>query len=369
MKIYHPSLEFSGCLGKTDGGSILQEILEGESERENDYRYNVGCDHYHAVPINDGRHILFTDPEEGDLCLGYDGPPGIGASKLVRRYILVGPKDAWGQTIVPRAYKSGTELRWGTRIVVGYGDRLWLFVIPPDRFAEEPQQTQSEREHQRARDEPYPLTPIRVDGMEFGRVRDLVEIAVDSTGGDLTVWAFAVNGMAYVWQLGGGPKAITRRIILNDGTVAPEKDSDGDTFMHGTSRPSSRAVQFDGSAPPAIPSDFDERDRIIDYDNDVSMPPIASSEDEGYESEAEKYEQEGGALAMHAPQLLGSWSKKNADWIPDYLRASGENAEDEDWGVDVLQLGRCEIVILSTHVQIDGIGFGRWTNYMAAIAR
>ena len=42
-----------------------------------------------------------------------------------------------------RAYKSGTELRWGTRIVVGYKDRLWLFVIPPDRFAKESEQTQS----------------------------------------------------------------------------------------------------------------------------------------------------------------------------------------------------------------------------------
>ena len=40
---------------------------------------------------------------------------------------------------------------------------------------------------------------------------------------DLTVWAFGRNGMAYVWQLGGGPKEITRRIISNDGTVAPEK--------------------------------------------------------------------------------------------------------------------------------------------------
>ena len=107
--------------------------------------------------------------------------------------------------------------------------------------------TESEREQQHARDEPYPLTPTRVNGVEFGRVRDLVDIAVDSTGGDLTVWAFAANGMAYVWQLGGGPKAITRRIVLNDGTIVPEKDLDGDTFMHGTFSPSSRAVQFDGS--------------------------------------------------------------------------------------------------------------------------
>ena len=87
---------------------------------------------------------------------------------------------------------------------------------------------ESQREQQHARDEPYPLTPTRVNGVDFGRVRDLIDIAVDSTDGDLTVWAFAANGMAYVWQLDGGPKAITRRIVLNDGTVAPEKDLDDD---------------------------------------------------------------------------------------------------------------------------------------------
>lgn len=323
------------------------------------------------MPISDGRHILFTDPQEGDLCLGYDGPPGIGAAKLVRRYILVGPKDAEGKSVVPKVYKSGTELRWGTRVVVGYGERLWLFVIPPDRFAEEPEQTQSEREHQRARDEPYPLTPKRVEGVEFGRVRILVDVAVDSTGGDLTVWAFAANGMAYVWQLSGGPKAITRRIILNDGTIIPEKDLDGDTFMHGTSTPSRRAVQFDGSvsSPPTIPLGFGEQDRIIDYGNDLHMPSMASSEDEGYGSGAGEYEQAGGAFAMHAAPLLGIWSKESAVWIPDALRVDGETAEDEDLGVDVLQLGMCELVVLSTHVKIGGVGIGRWTSQIAAIAR
>ena len=336
-----------------------------------DYREDKHCDHYHAVPMSDGQNILFTDPQEGDLCLGYDGPPGIGATKLARRYILVGPKDAEGKPIVPEVYKSGTELRWGTRVVVGYGERLWLFVVPPDRFAEEPEQTQSEREHQRARDEPYPLTPKRVDGVEFGRVRDLVDIAVDSTGGDLTVWAFTANGIAYVWQLGGGPKAITRRIILNDGTVVPEKDLDGDTFMHGTSSPSRRAVQFDGSlsAPPMISSDSGEQDRIIDHGNDLDMPPMASTEDEGYGSGAAEYEQAEGAFAMHAPPLLGRWSKESAVWIPDALRASGEGVGDEDLGVDVLQLGMCEIVVLSTHVKLGGVGFGRWTSKMPAIAR
>ena len=357
-KDYCRSIGFSDCLENTDGGSTMQDQWEW------DYKDSERCDHFRAVPISDGRHILFTDPREGDLCLGFDGPPGIRAAALVRRYILVGPKDAEGKAIVPRAYKSGTELRWGTRVVVGYGERLWLFVIPPDRFAEEPEQTQSEREHQRARDEPYPLTPKRVDGVEFGRVHDLVDIAVDSTGGDLTVWAFAANGMAYVWQLGGGPKAITRRVVHNDGTVAPEKDLDGDTFMHGTFNPSKRAVQFDGSvsAPPTTPLDFGEQDRIIDYGDDPYMPPMASQEDEGYGSGAGEYGQAARASAIHAAPL------SSADWIPDSLRASGKKAKNEDL-VDVLELGRCEIMVLSAHVPIGGPGWGRWTSQIEAIAR
>ena len=368
-KHYCRSVGFSNCLENTDGGSTMQEwYTHGWLW---DYREDKRCDHYRAVPMSDGQNILFTDPQEGDLCLGYDGPPGIGAAKLVRRYILVGPKDAEGKAVVPNVYKSGTELRWGTRVVVGYGERLWLFVIPPDKFATEPEQTQSEREHQRARDEPYPLTPKRVDGVEFGRVRDLVDIAVDSTGGDLTVWAFTANGMAYVWQLGGGPKATTRRIILNDGTVVPEKDLDGDTFMHGTSSPSRRVVQFDGSVstPPTISPDLGEQVRIIDYGDDLSMPPMAPTRDDGYGSGAGEEEQEEGAFGMHAPPLLGRWSKESAVWIPDALQASGEEAQDEDLGVDALQLGMCELVVLSTHVKLDGVGVGRWTSQIPAIAR
>lgn len=78
--------------------------------------------------------------------------------------------------------------------------------------------------------------------MEISRVHDLVDIAVDSTGGDLTVWAFAANGMAHVWQLGGGPKAITRRIVLNDGIIAPGKDLDDDGRPASLSKRTHRRV-------------------------------------------------------------------------------------------------------------------------------
>lgn len=270
-------------LKNTDSGSTVQERLNDGVMCEWDYIVDESCDHYQAVPMSDGRNFLFTDPEKGDLCLGYDAPPGIGTAKLVRWYILVGPKDPDGKTVIPRAYKSGTELRWGTRVVVcyrdGFEERLWLFVIPPDRFA------QSERKQQR-----------RVDGVEFGRVHDLEDLAVDSTGGDLTVWAFVANGMAHVWRLGGGPKAITRRIVLNDGTIVTERDEDGDTFMHGTFSPSRRAVQFDGpvSTPPTTPGD------------EPYMPPTASKEDEGYVSGTGECGQAGEASSTNAAPSLSA---------------------------------------------------------------
>ncbi len=349
----------------------MQEGLNDAVGWDHAWRGNAFCDHYRAVPVSDGWNTLFTDPEEGDLCLGDDAPPGIGTTKLIRRYILVGPKDAEGNAIVPRTYKSGGELRWGTRVVVGYGERLWLFVVPPDGFSKEEGEIQNEREQQHAGDEPNEPTPTRIDGVEFSRVPNLVDIAVDSTGGGLTVWAFAANGMAYVWQLGGGPQLITRRIVLKDGTVTSAKDLDGDTFMHGTSSPSRRAVQFDGSvsALPTISLDFGEQDRIIDKDSDIAMPDATSQEDEGYASGAEEFEQAGGAFAIHAPPLSGRWSEESADWVPDFLRANGEGIEDEGLGVDVLELGKCEVEILSSHVEVGGVGFGRWTTEIADISR
>ena len=33
-------------------------------------------DHFQAVPLSDGYHILFIDPESGGLCLGSDAPLG-----------------------------------------------------------------------------------------------------------------------------------------------------------------------------------------------------------------------------------------------------------------------------------------------------
>ena len=350
---------------------FVQEGPNATVEWDNAWRGNAFSDHYCAVPIGDGWNILFTDPEDGSLCFGSDAPPGRGATKLIRRYIFVGPKDAEGKTIAPRVYKSGGEQRWGTRIVVGYAESLWLFVIPPDDCAQGVKKEKCERVERHAGDEQTKPAAVKIDGVELSRTAGLVDIAVDTAGGDLTIWAFAVNGMAYVWQLGCGSQSNVERVVLRDGTIISAEDEDGDSYMHDAFTGPKRAVQFDGSAS-ARPLQFlsiGAQDRIIDNDGDIAMPDVTSEEDEGYASGTEEFEQAGGAFAIHVPPLHGRWSQESADWVPQYLSANGDGIEDEGLGVDVLELGRCEIEILSTHLEVGGVGFGRWTTEIAAMSR
>jgi hypothetical protein len=48
-------------------------------------------DHYRAIPLSDGYHILFTDPSTGLLSLGSDAPIG-GPTKLLRKIWFAGPQ-------------------------------------------------------------------------------------------------------------------------------------------------------------------------------------------------------------------------------------------------------------------------------------
>jgi hypothetical protein len=50
----------------------------------------VDCDHYQAIPLSDGSHVLYTDPASGSLCLGSDAPVG-APTKLLRKVLFVPP--------------------------------------------------------------------------------------------------------------------------------------------------------------------------------------------------------------------------------------------------------------------------------------
>jgi hypothetical protein len=84
------------------------------------------CDHYHAVPLSDGHHVLFIDPSNGKLILGCDAPLG-GPTKLLRKIVLISPE----KEPVPRLYTAAADLSHGARIVVLYGETVMLYSVPP----------------------------------------------------------------------------------------------------------------------------------------------------------------------------------------------------------------------------------------------
>lgn len=339
-------------------GMTWDERLSDPRAWDNEWRGSGCCDHYRAVPISDGWNVLFTDPLQGNLCLGTDAPPGAGATKLIKRFIFRGPSEL-DETVVPRVYAAGGELRWGIRVAVGYGEAIWLFVVPPDVFFRHQDKTS---ERQDGQDANALEEPMKIEGVNIGHMEGLVDLAVDASGGDLTIWSFAVDGMAYVWQIAGRQQSVKKRIVLKDGTVTGLEDADGDTYMFNTSQP---AVHFDGVAP-LRPTNTGARclhpslqpfihnpllslhHRVIDHEGDINMPDADAEQDEGYASgDDDELEQAGGAFAIHAPPLWGRWSEDDADWVPDYLAQKGGEIEDEGLGIDVLELTRLEVEVLS----------------------
>lgn len=95
----------------------------------------VECDHYQAIPVSDGVHMLFTDPTTGLLCLGSDAPIGAPV-KLIRKACMVPPSTCSTGPIFPLScYRAAQELRWGVRIVAAYEDGgVVLYNIPSDCF-------------------------------------------------------------------------------------------------------------------------------------------------------------------------------------------------------------------------------------------
>lgn len=347
--------------GVNHHGMTWDEGLSDPSTLDNLRRASGWCDHYRAVPISDGWNVLFTDPDEGNLCLGTDAPPGVGATKLIRRFVFSGPTE-FGEIVMPRVYATGSELRWGVRVVVGYGEAIWLFVVPPDVFFGQDRTA----ERQGGEDANPVEEPVRVEGVNIGNMQGLVDLAIDASGGNLTIWTFAVNGMACVWQIAGGQQSVEKRIVLNDGTVTAQEDADGDTHMFNTSQ---AAVHFDGAAPlcptytgapwlhPSLQPSIQyfplglhdhiiDHDRVIDHDGDINMPDADAAQDEGYASGDDELAQTGAAFAIYAPPIWGRWSEEDADWVPDYLAQRGAQIDDEGLGVDVLELTRLEVELL-----------------------
>lgn len=236
--------------------------------------------HFRAVPVGDGHHILFTDPASGCLCLGSDAPIG-GPTKLLRKIWLEGPQDS-----IPLVYASGSNLSWGVRIaaVYGTGDQqsLWFFSVPLDIFAAEQSQTSStnplfktKARHDRNNDmewrawlgknnsnqeplcgassstssEPDQLWPVKIRGQYICNCEQVVGLAVDS-GPDMVIWTFGSNGLAMSWRFDDG-KSLEHQAftVMPDGTIRA-RDNEGDISMDDASElyhSASDLISYDGT--------------------------------------------------------------------------------------------------------------------------
>lgn len=259
----------SAFWGMEDVGSMPKGFFTvGDDQVRGDGNTNSPrSDHYRAVPLSDGYHLLFTDPASGVLCLGNDAPLG-GPTKLLRKLWFSGPAGE-GSPIV---YAAGSDLRWGVRVVAAYGmgseQSIWLFSVPADVFTEgmnrEASATASRNasagqgNHQRNPTiadwvpwwgasgqgiglKEWPslgygdggmMWPVMVRGQEIGHCSELADLAVHS-GPEIgiTIWAFGRQGVAFTWNVEGrGDCTVKQRWVVRDGTVR-EGDGLGDVEM------------------------------------------------------------------------------------------------------------------------------------------
>jgi len=288
-------------------------------------RYSTS--HYKATPLSDGETILYTDPATSLLSLGSATPPGI-PTRLSRTFTFHGPAS----DTLPTVYAAGSELRWGVRVVVGYESSLWLFCVPPDRFAEEKErQKRSAGSNTNANTVDAGLdAPITIQGVKIATVEGLQDVAVDASGGSLTIWAFSTIGVAYTFQLDNGARRTLReRAVQYDGAVIDLVDSDGDVIMRDApplpSPPLFRTTNFDGassvggegSARPSISiSSEGGGERVVQsvIDVEVEMGEV----DEGYWSGDEGTVGRG-TFAIHVPRVEGLWSGESGEWEVDYM--------------------------------------------------
>ncbi|PHH87694.1 hypothetical protein CDD83_8526 [Cordyceps sp. RAO-2017] len=228
------------------------------------------ADHFRAVPLSDGHHILFTDPRTGSLCLGTDAPVG-SLTRLLRKVWFRPPAEA--ASSAPILYVAGADTRHRVRVAATFSARdagetaetqsnrqiVVFYTLPPDLFhdmspaaAVSPTLTdqapkaggrrgwsESWRadEGYRAIDifrEPFHNSaayPIEIAGQPLATCSRLTELALDSSP-EMIVWAFSADGWAKTWALEttGNSEPHTRTAVQRDGSVRPV-DGDGDVAM------------------------------------------------------------------------------------------------------------------------------------------
>ncbi|RMD44348.1 hypothetical protein DV735_g815, partial [Chaetothyriales sp. CBS 134920] len=211
----------------------------------------------------DGFHLLYTDPTTRLLYIGSDAPLG-GPTNLIRKVAFVPPathSDEEGQYMF--CYAAGHALNWGVTIVAAHLDgRLVLYHLPSDLFErvrKEPSSSEvwdqhagvlaqsdlimdemlSQRQPTTYRDlnpdnetaQAWYSTPdgtLHVEGIEFGRVDDVVDdIAVNTAGGGLSVWVFGRRGIARQYSIFRKNATIRKRHAGENGLLSEKPSGKG----------------------------------------------------------------------------------------------------------------------------------------------
>ncbi|KAJ4854943.1 f-box-like domain-containing protein [Trichoderma breve] len=286
-----------------------ESLLSRNVPRDSPLRRLVAAsaDHFRAVPLSDGYHILFTDPRTGCLCLGTDAPVG-SLTRLLRKVWFRPPSQAYSP--MPLLYVAGSDTRHGVRVVATFAARPQLdgvpldertfssdtgatedpnqqlivfYTVPPDVFHDirradaearsagyRPPESRRVGHHEPTYghfnlvSDPFGQDlhyPVEVYGQVVATCGNLTEIALNSSP-DLIIWAFAAEGWAKTWALNTGKnEPIINSTAHRDGSVR-QYDPDGDVVMAGP-------------APPETPSELSS----LDF-NLFDGSPISSSDRE-----------------------------------------------------------------------------------------
>ncbi|KAM3077614.1 hypothetical protein ACMFMG_006946 [Clarireedia jacksonii] len=343
-------------------------------------------DHYRAVPLSDGYHILFTDPASGALCMGSDAPVG-GPTKLLRKVWFKCPEGNG----TPTVYAGGSDLRWGLRVVAAYesgGEQsIWLFNVPRDIFnANQPSQTLLEGSVWQRRgsikesrnmhwlewwpDEglqewlnlvrdpvvgvlPGNMWPIKIRGQKIGTCSGVVDLAVDSSQG-IIIWACTADGTAKVWRVNDGQQNDAAKLtIARDGTIREACQEGDDGKMSNCSltpeipqRPSLPQQQsFDGTFSPNASTVVSKRSCryrsrsycSVNYDSegDVIMEDVHDVESSQPELEYE----------ANAPVQDQQFQHLTARWWQSHCRGEEWNAIGSSLVAHMRSVARIEIEI------------------------
>lgn len=207
-------------------------------------------DHYHAIPLSDGYHVLYTDPVTGEVCLGLERPHAVASSsRFTKRVIFSTPHTAeYDRTGVPECYAAAVELSWGIRVAVGYTDGgLWLFSVPRDMFLAshnekdcqldwlghyDTYESATDNSENNGHSPALIAWPMQIPGVKIANIDGLEDLCVDASNGSVAVWTFSIKGLMRRYEMSNGlAYPIKRSIVLVDGTIVDAEDDDGDYNM------------------------------------------------------------------------------------------------------------------------------------------